>query len=65
MKSTRCQLMTVLLLAGLLLFSMQTAGFAAKAPAPGASSTAYRSRPDHDQCRSKSAPMPMMPSEPP
>ena len=34
MKSTRCQLMTVLLLAGLLLFSMQTAGFAAKAPAP-------------------------------
>ena len=34
MKSTRRQLMTVLLLAGLLLFSMQTAGFAAKAPAP-------------------------------
>jgi hypothetical protein len=34
MKSTRYQLMTVLLLAGLLLFGMQTEAFAAKAPAP-------------------------------
>jgi hypothetical protein len=34
MKSTRCQLLSVLLLAGLLLFSLQTAAFAAKAPAP-------------------------------
>ena len=33
MKSTRCQLLSVLLLVGLLL-SMQTAAFAAKAPAP-------------------------------
>jgi len=34
MKSTRCQLLTVLLLAGLLLFGMQTEALAAKAPAP-------------------------------
>lgn len=34
MKSTRRQLLTVLLLAGLLLFGMQTETFAAKAPAP-------------------------------
>ena len=33
MKSTRCQLLSILLLVGLLL-SMQTAAFAAKAPAP-------------------------------
>lgn len=34
MKSTRRQLLTVLLLAGLLLFGMQTEALAAKAPAP-------------------------------
>ena len=34
MRSTRCQLLSVLLLAGLLLLSTHTAAFAAKAPAP-------------------------------